>query len=322
MLDRGWWLLKIVVFLVSCWFIWWHVRSELSVVREAITGFSEQGISGRAAGLLLIVCLLAWINWSLEAVKWKLLISKIEEVSFVKALRAFFNGITLSFFTPNRMGEFAGRVIYLRKENAVSGALLSFIGSAAQLLVTIQCGALAAMIYVSRFIEMEDRNLLILRLVFIALILLSTWGWWNMPRLVRITDKMKIRTSWKEKVHIWDRCSATDLLKVWSLSFLRYTVFTTQSVLVYQAVGVSADIGELAGLTALSYLFITIIPSIALGELGIRGSVNIALFGYAGALSSDILLATFCIWLINLAFPAFFGAVSVLFLKIRKQTTG
>lgn len=322
MLNRGWWLLKILVFLTSCWFIWWHVRSELTVVGERALSFRDQGISGITAGLLLLVCLLALINWSLEAVKWKFLVSKTESVNFIKALRAFFNGITLSFFTPNRIGEFAGRVIYLKKEHAVAGALLSFIGSAAQLLVTIQCGTLAAMMYIGKFIEMEDRSLLMVRLGLIALFILSTWCWWNMPRLVRITDKMNIRTSWKEKVHVWDRCSAADLIKVWALSFLRYSVFTTQSVLMYKAVGVTADVVELAGLTALSYLFITVIPSIALGELGIRGSVNIALFGYAGALSSDILLATFCIWLINLAFPAFFGAVSVLFLKFRKHTTG
>lgn len=322
LLERRWWLLKIVVFLISCWFIWWHVHTELNMVGAAASFFREEAFSGDTARCMLLVCLLALINWSLEAVKWKFLISKTEAVSFIKSLRAFFNGITLSFFTPNRIGEFAGRVIYLRGENRITGALLSFIGSAAQLLVTIQCGAIAAMLYIDKFIELQALHLQLLRTGFFLLLLISTWCWWNMPKLVRITDKLNIRTSWKEKVHIWDRCSSADLIRVWALSFLRYAVFTTQSVLMFKAVGVNAGSGELAGLTALSYIFITIIPSIALGELGIRGSVNIALFGYAGALSSDILLATFGIWLINLAFPALFGAISVLFLKIRKHTTG
>ena len=322
LLERGWWLLKTVVFLISCWFIWWHVHTELNAVGDLAVFFRELTLFGNTARLILLVCLLALINWSLEAVKWKFLISKTEKISFLKSLRAFFNGITLSFFTPNRIGEFAGRVIYLRSENTVTGALLSFIGSAAQLLVTIQCGTISAMFYVGKFLEQEDQHLLIIRSCLALLFLISTWCWWNMPKLVRFTDKLNIHTGWKEKVHIWDRCSTMDLIKVWVLSMLRYAVFTAQSVLMFKAAGVTAGVSELIGLTALSYFLITIIPSIALGELGIRGSVNIALFGYAGALSSEILLATFGIWLINLAFPALFGAISVLFLKIRKRSSG
>ena len=143
-----------------------------------------------------------------------------------------------------------------------------------------------------------------------------------MPKLVKLTDRLNIRHSLKEKAHIWDSCTSGDLLRVWGLSFLRYGVFTLQSVLLLRIVEVPASFAELAGLTALSYFFITLIPSIALGELGIRGSVNLALFGYAGALPSDILPATFALWAINLALPALFGAASVLFLKIRKHTEG
>ena len=219
-------------------------------------------------------------------------------------------------------GEFAGRVIYLKRENTIKGALLSFIGSAAQLLITIQCGTLAAMIYIDKFIEIPAATLLLIRISLLLLFLFCSWGWWRMPRLVYWIDKLNIKTVWKEKAHIWDSCTPADLFRVWGLSLLRYMVFTTQAVLMFKAVGVTADITELAGLTALSYFFITLIPSIALGELGVRGSVNIALFGYAGALSGEILLATFGIWMINLAFPAFFGASSVLFLKIKKRAGG
>ncbi len=320
--ERGWWLIKISVFLLSCWFIYLHVDKEVALLGSSRSFFLQAVQFSNTSLMIWLVLVLALMNWSLEAIKWRFLILKTEDISFITAMRAFFNGITLSFFTPNRVGEFAGRVIYLKRENTIRGALLTFIGSASQLLITIQCGTIAAGYYINRFMEIPEQSLLLIRISLLLVFLLCTWGWWRMPRLVYWIDKLHIKTTWKEKAHIWDSCSNADLFKVWMLSLLRYIVFTTQAVLMYKAVGVSAGITELAGLTALSYFFITLIPSIALGELGVRGSVNIALFGYAGALSGEILLATFGVWMINLAFPAFFGAASVLFLKVKNRSGG
>jgi uncharacterized membrane protein YbhN (UPF0104 family) len=71
------------------------------------------------------------------------------------------------------------------------------------------------------------------------------------------------------------------------------------------------------GLSALSFFLITIIPSIALGELGVRGGVNIAVFGFGGWMSSDVLMVTFALWFVNLVIPALLGACSILFLKFK-----
>lgn len=320
--ERSWWLIKAIVFLLSCWFIFLHIREEMSLVGDSRRFFLQAIQLNTTGWWLWFLLFLSFINWSIEAVKWKFLMRSLEQVDFVKALRAFFNGVTLSFFTPNRAGEFAGRVIYLRSENTIKGALLSVIGSSSQLLVTLQFGFLALMFYIQRLVEWTDAKVLVLRISAAVMILLCTLAWFRWPRLVKLTDRLNIRTGWKEKLHVWETCSSKDLLKIWLLSVLRYTVFTAQSVLLYGLLGFQPGIAEMAGLTALSYLFITLIPSIALGELGIRGSVNMFLFSGAGAAPSVILLSTFGIWFINLAFPALFGATSVLFLKLRKRVTG
>ena len=318
--ERFWWLIKVIAFLLSCWFIYFHVQEELVVLGDAHRQFFNAEDTS-VSNWLYVILLLAFLNWSLEAIKWKYLIREIEKVSFLKALRAFFNGITLSFFTPNRAGEFAGRIIYLQPENRVKGALLSIIGSSAQLLVTVQTGFIALIYFLPRFVDLDQLQLWGIRLLFLALILLLSWGWLHLPKLVRITDKLNIRLSWKEKMHVWDQCKSADLHKVWWLSLLRYFVFTMQQVLLYKALSFSPSPLIMIGLSAISFLLITLIPSIALGELGIRGSVNIAVFGFAGALPSTILVATFALWCLNLVFPAVFGATSVLFLKIRKKVS-
>ena len=65
--------------------------------------------------LIFIVVLMMFINWMLESLKWKFMIRKIEAISFFTSFRAIFSGITVSSFTPNRIGEYGGRVFCLEK---------------------------------------------------------------------------------------------------------------------------------------------------------------------------------------------------------------
>jgi uncharacterized membrane protein YbhN (UPF0104 family) len=64
-----------------------------------------------------LVFLLMFVNWGIEARKWQLLVSSIQKVSFGRAFRAVFSGQALGFNTPNRMGESAGRAIFLDEGN-------------------------------------------------------------------------------------------------------------------------------------------------------------------------------------------------------------
>ena len=87
-----------------------------------------------------------FLNWFLESLKWRFLISKIEKISIKRSLRAIFSGITVSAFTPNRVGEYAGRVFCLEKADRVQAVLITVIGSMAQLVVTIVFGLIGILL--------------------------------------------------------------------------------------------------------------------------------------------------------------------------------
>ena len=70
---------------------------------------------------------------------------------------------------------------------------------------------------------------------------------------------------------------------------------------------------------AIVFLIITIVPTIALTELAIRGSVAVAVIGLFGGNSLHILEASFLLWLINLVLPAIAGSFTLLTLKLSKQ---
>ncbi len=315
---KFWWLIKVAFFLLSCWFIYFHLKQQLHTLGDTWNGLKSLLAENHRIQLYTVL-LLALFNWSLEVFKWQLLVKKVEHVPLFRAFRAVFNGITVSFFTPNRSGEFAGRIIYLQPGNRIKAALLSLVGSTAQLLVTFQCGLAALWYYLPLFVDMEQTELLKWQLLILITFVLLSLSWWKLPRLSNVISRLKIRNTWKEKAQVWSRCSSTDKGLVWLLSLSRYIVFTLQQVLIFRILDFSPSLPEMAGLSALSFMLITAIPSIALGELGIRGSVNLAVFGFAGALSSTVILATFTLWCLNLAIPASMGAVSVLFLKWRMK---
>ncbi|MCB0771783.1 MAG: hypothetical protein KDB93_00205, partial [Flavobacteriales bacterium] len=67
------------------------------------------------------------------------------------------------------------------------------------------------------------------------------------------------------------------------------------------------------------YLVSTLIPTMLLSELGVRGSVAVAMFAPLGGPAAMVLLASFGLWLVNLALPALAGALILLVARIRTR---
>ena len=96
--------------------------------------------------LLLVVALMG-CNWLLEARKWQLLIAPLEQISIFTSIQSILAGITISIFTPNRIGEFAGRIFFLKKADKLKASVKSMVGSFIQLSITIFAGFIAIGVY-------------------------------------------------------------------------------------------------------------------------------------------------------------------------------
>ena len=103
-------------------------------------------------------------------------LKKEEDVSLWLSIKAVFLGITVSIFTPNRVGEFGGRVFCLEKANRIKAVLITILGNMGQLLATTIFGTLALVHYIhsySGFLDGEADYWFFI-LVFIAAIVVST----------------------------------------------------------------------------------------------------------------------------------------------------
>ena len=126
-----------------------------------------------------------------------------------------------------------------------------------------------------------------------------------------------------EYVDVFKKYNFSQLSITLLFSFFRYLVFSLQYYIILKAVGMD-DFTLINGLRIISVIFLlnTLRPSIALLEIGIRGSVALFVFGlYVGFNSqydTEILAASSFIWLINIILPALVGIIFVKDLKFFK----
>ena len=92
-----------------------------------------------------------------------------------------------------------------------------------------------------------------------------------------------------------------------------------QYLILYQFFGIDISWWQIILLTNVQLLIMTLVPSIALAEVGIRGKVSIALFSLVTNNSLGVIATAAIIWLINLIFPALAGSLLILGLRIVKK---
>jgi hypothetical protein len=103
------------------------------------------------------------------------------------------------------------------------------------------------------------------------------------------------------------RLDVKTVTQVSALSVLRYLIFTLQFVLVLQIFNVELSVIEMITCVAVNYFLITAIPTYALAEIGVRGTVATAVFSVYGVDALPVISASLIVWMINLAVPALIG---------------
>lgn len=271
-----------------------------------------------------MVIILVFVNWGLEAWKWQLLMQVLQPISFIAAFRSVLCGVTFSLNTPNRMGEFAGRILFVEEGKRIKAVSLSIAGGLAQLIVTMLMGCLG-IIYVlyqtNTSASFLDISAFWLR-VFLYSSILSTLVlivfFFRMGWMTRLLEKLPFAGRFYKYIKVLDTFDAKILLRLLSISCFRYLVFILQYIFMLQILQVEQNMWTGFWIVTVMFWVLAIIPSFAIAELGIRGTVAKAMFGYS-ANTLGILTATFGIWFVNLFIPALIGSLLILGFNLKKE---
>ena len=263
--------------------------------------------------LIVIVLFLMFLNWFLEALKWRYMISKIEKVSIYTSLKAVFAGITVSSFTPNRVGEYGGRVFYLEKADRLKGVIITFIGSMSQLLITILFGSISFIILSELLFESKILFSAISKfklLVFLLLFLLNVfifYFFYNVHSFISFFNLNKYLNRFKQYIQTFTIYNSSELTNILLFSFSRYIVFSIQFLILLNVFEIDSSTFHSMLSVMLIFLFVSIIPTIVVAEIGVRGSVAIYVFSLFTINSIGVFSSTLLLWIINLVIPSLIG---------------
>lgn len=306
--------IKIAVFAGILLYIGYVLRRQpfdLSVVRNQWRQVSRPG--WWVAGLLLLTP----INWGLEALKWQLLVRRVEPISFRAAYQGVLAGLSLGFVLPAQLGDTAGRVLSLRTGERGAAIGASLVSGGMQFYVALVFGTLAWGYHLQ---TVPERNTPAGRWLLALLSILSLGGilfGLTYRRLIRWSVQWPRLNRWSTYWSVIGRYSNGDIGLALGAAALRYLVFSLQFYVAMRLLGVILPGAAAAAGIGLVFLAKTITPAFnLLSDLGVREAASLWVFAPTGTPASLLLTITLTLWLANVLLPVVVGLLYVWRLKL------
>ena len=292
-----------MVFVFAIAYILTSIESQKNLISLIAKDFSTTIIP-----YFILIILLQFVNWTLEALKFYFLLADSKNLSFNQVLKSVYVGNLTAIVTPKRLGNFIGRN-WILKDKAQQVTISTISGNFYQLFITIImafCSFLYLYFFKTQFLlELKYYFLL---LVFFYLFLLFLIGYtifnndWH-----PIVNKLKLVKYFNISTDHLNSISSLKRIKVLFFAMSRYWIFIFQYYLLIKGFNITVDFLDVIILVGLLFGTVTFLPSFAPGNLGTREALSIFILG-GSALGIKFALVSFLVWSVNVAFSALIGA--------------
>ena len=257
------------------------------------------------------ILLLSVLNRLFEILKWKYLVSFLHPISLAEATKQVLAGLTAGLFTPNGVGEYAGKALYFDKKEAKKVVFLNLICNGIQMILTIVFGIFGLLYFNAQYSVITTKTVAVLfGLLVILFVVLFT------------VKKIKIKGYSIEKlIHKINEIPKSIHQKNTYLAILRYLVFSHQYYFLFLAFDV--DLPYLVLMSAISsvYFLASSLPTFQFLDFAVKGSVAVYFFGILGVNEWIVVFITTLMWFLNVVLPVVIGSYYVLNFK-PKTTPG
>jgi len=262
---------------------------------------------------IVFLSILSIFNWFFEISKWQILVSELKSISLKTSTEQSLGALTASLFTPNRIGEYGAKAIYYKKKLRKRILLINLISNIMQMSVTCILGIIGFCFMIAIYpIHITSYKLTFI--IFISLIILGLLSF------VVLNSKFKINGFSIEKLMAFIKEFDKSKLSLGLLySFLRYLIFSFQFY--FLLIIFEVDITYLNAMMVITsmYLVSSIIPSIFIFDVVVKGGIALYLFTFVGVNSLTILSVITLMWLFNFVLPSLVGGFYVLNFKLPKE---
>lgn len=246
-----------------------------------------------------VLLLLFLGNYLMEAIKWQNLLASWSPISILKSYKSVLIGQAFAFFTPARSGDYVGRILLLPPGNKMKGVAQLAWSSYAQLIITISIGSIALFFNLPFFPWIKwFMPLGLIAALFVYFHPGQFKGWLNKINQLQIENKLK--------------------LNLLGLSFLKYMIFVLQYTWAVKMLNIPIAPIDLWIALGVLFLLLSIIPSISLTDLVIRGQIIVVLLEPYYNNSLMLICLSTIIWAVNFLLPAIIGAFLLINFRIKQ----
>ena len=304
--------IKLAIMLLFLGGIAWQIGSR-DHLSELWVNFKLQLTWGHLP-ILLVVFALMPVNWTLETLKWTVLLRPAIRLPFFQAFKGIMSGITFSLFTPNRIGEYGGRILHVPAKHNWHAVASTLVGSFSQNINSLTVGVVALLVVLPVITDSSADIMVGIAIFCLLVIVFCFFSYFRIDAIYDMLEKIFKKGFARKGIKALSHISNLDsslLVIALRYSFVRYAVFCTQYVLMLLFFGVDVPIIWLYCGVAVIFLFHTTIPLPPFVDIIARGEIALLMWNHFEVNELSILAASFFIWIINLVLPAFFGLFAV-----------
>jgi hypothetical protein len=264
----------------------------------------NQSVSGIAFILLFSV-----LNRYFEILKWQNLAQVIHKISVSEATKQVLGALTAGLFTPNGIGEYAGKALFFEKKDTKKVVFLNLICNGIQMVLTVIFGVFGLMYFNSKYnvitpttVALLSGLLFVLFLVFFLLKKITIKGY-SIEKLIHKINEIPKPIHQKNTL----------------LGICRYLVFSHQYYFLFLAFDVDLPYFTLIATITTVYFLASSLPTFQFLDFAVKGSVAVYFFGILGVNEWIVVFISTLMWLLNVVLPVIIGSYYVLNFKTKTK---
>ena len=260
-------------------------------------------------GGIAFLLLFSFLNRFFEILKWKNLVTALQPISLLDATAQVLGALTAGIFTPNGLGEYAGKALFYEKTKVKKIVFLNLICNGIQMVLTVIFGVFGLLYFNAEFNIITTKTIAMLFGFLLLLILASfflkafTIKGYSLEKLVPKINQIP------KSIH------QKNIL----LGLSRYLVFSHQYYFLFLAFEVHLPYLILMSAITSIYFLASAMPSFQFLDFAVKGSVAVYFFGLLGVNEWIVVFITALMWFLNVVIPVLLGSYFVLNFKMKSK---
>jgi hypothetical protein len=258
------------------------------------------------AGISFIL-LLSVLNRFFEILKWRTLVEFIHKISLGEATKQVLAALTAGLFTPNGVGEYAGKALFFEKKDTKKVLFLNLICNGIQMILTVIFGLFGLLYFNAQYNVITTKTVMVLFgiLLIVFVVLFS---------VKKITIK---GYSIEKLIHKINEIPKSIHQKNILLAICRYLVFSHQYYFLFLAFDVDLPYLTLIATVSSVYFLASSLPTFQFLDFAVKGSVAVYFFGILGVNEWIVIFISTLMWFLNVVLPVVIGSYYVLNFKTK-----